>query len=83
MYDLSLTDRTESASAEGVSLAPSAHLRRRNIVQNIAVNIMRLGTVVTVVITAGIIFSLIAQMAIMVGIIGLINFSLFQLMDQQ
>ena len=31
----------------------------------------------------GIIFSLIAQMAIMVGIIGLINFSLFQLMDQQ
>ena len=59
MYDLSLTDRTESASAEGVSLAPSAHLRRRNLVQKIAVNIMRAGTVVTVLITFGIIFSLI------------------------
>lgn len=70
MYDLSQADRTGSARAEGVSLAPSAHLRRRNLVQKIAVNIMRAGTVVTVVITAGIIFSLIPPTIQLLGEIG-------------
>lgn len=59
MKDLSLTDRTGNSAAGGVSLAPSAHLRRRNFIQQIAVNIMRAGTLVTVAITLGIVLSLI------------------------
>lgn len=47
------------SNAEGVSLTPSAHLRRRNFLQSIAVNIMRAGTLVTIVITLGIVLSLI------------------------
>lgn len=70
MDDLSLRDRTGSANAEGVSLAPSAHLRRRNVTQQVAVNIMRVGTLVTVVITVGIIFSLIPPTIQLLGEIG-------------
>ncbi len=70
MDDLSKTDRTGSAIAGGVSLAPSAHLRRRNIIQQVAVNVMRAGTFVTVVITAGIVLSLIPPTIQLLGEIG-------------
>ncbi|MDA2963298.1 MAG: phosphate ABC transporter permease subunit PstC [Actinomycetota bacterium] len=56
MSDLS---KAGTSTAEGAWLAPSAHLRRRNFFQSIAVNVMRIGTLVTALITTGIIFSLI------------------------
>lgn len=55
------------SNAEGVSLTPSAHLRRRNFLQSIAVNIMRAGTLVTIVITLGIVLSLIPPTIELVG----------------
>lgn len=56
MSDLS---RAGNELAEGVTLMPSAHLRRRLLLQEIAVTVMRIGTFVTVLITAGIVLSLI------------------------
>lgn len=70
MDDLYLKDKTGSANAGGVSLAPSAHLRRRNLIQQIAVTFMRAGTLVTVVITIGIILSLIPPTVQLLGEIG-------------
>lgn len=70
MDDLSVTGRAGYAIAEGVSLAPSAHLRRRNVVQQVAINIMRGGTLVSVLITVGIVLSLIPPTAQLLGDIG-------------
>lgn len=59
--------KTGFSSAEGVSLTPSAHLRRRNFFQSIAVAFMRAGTLVTAVITLGIVFSLIPPTVELLG----------------
>lgn len=70
MDDLSVTDRAGRTIAEGVSLAPSAHLRRRNVAQQVAINIMRGGTLVSVLITVGIVLSLIPPTVQLLGDIG-------------
>ncbi len=56
---MSNLSKAGTSTAESAWLAPSANLRRRNFFQSIAVNVMRIGTLVTALITIGIIFSLI------------------------
>ena len=56
---ISNLSKAGTSTAESAWLAPSANLRRRNFFQSIAVNVMRIGTLVTALITIGIIFSLI------------------------
>jgi len=60
----------ESPSVRGVSLEPSAHLRRRFIYQKFMVGVMLAATITSVIITVGIVLSLLPTTFKLLGQIG-------------